>query len=58
MGELVGALNAAGVDVAEIAGRLGRDIEKIIWEEITAEEIAIRKDPAATRDLLLIRAFG
>lgn len=58
MGELVGALNAAGVDVGKIASRLGDDIETIIWEEITAEEIAIRKDPAATRDLLLMRVFG
>jgi hypothetical protein len=58
MGELVGALNAAGVDVGKIANRLGGDIEKIIWEEITEEEIAIRADPAATRDLLLIRVFG
>jgi hypothetical protein len=58
MGELVGAFNAAGVDADKIASRLGDDIEKIIWEEITAEEIAIRKDPAATRDLLLMRVFG
>lgn len=58
MGELVGALNAAGVDVGKIASRLGNDIETIIWEEITTEEIAIRSDPAATRDLLLMRVFG
>jgi len=56
VGELLGAL--AGVDVRSLAGRVGRTVEDAIWSAIGREEAAIRANPAATRDPLLIAAFG
>jgi hypothetical protein len=56
LGQVIVARN--GVDIGELARDLGRAIEDAIWEAIADEERAIRVDPAVTRDLLLIRAFG
>lgn len=57
---LVGqALSAVtGVDVAGVADRFGRQIDDAIWGEIGREEAAIRANPEATRDPLLIGVFG
>lgn len=57
---LVGeAINAvAGVNVSEVAGRIGREVDNAIWGEIAREEAAIRANPQATRDPLLIGVFG
>lgn len=56
LAQLASALD--GLDVEELAQRLGREIENAIWEAIAEEESAIRAEPERTRDLLLIRAFG
>jgi hypothetical protein len=57
---LVGQAMAAltGVDVADVAGRVGREVDNAIWGEIAREETAIRRDPKATRDPVLIGVFG
>jgi hypothetical protein len=57
---LVGQALAAltGVDVAGVAQRLGRQVDDAIWAEIAREEAAIRANPGATRDPLLIGVFG
>lgn len=57
---LVGqAINAlAGIDVAGVARRFGSTVDDAIWSEIAREEAAIRADPQATRDPLLIGVFG
>jgi hypothetical protein len=53
------ALSAVtGVDVAGVADRFGRQIDDAIWGEIGREEAAIRADPGATRDPVLIGVFG
>jgi hypothetical protein len=53
------ALNAlAGVDVAAVAGRVGREVDNAIWGEIGREEAAIRANPQATRDPAIISVFG
>ncbi|ASJ91805.1 DUF4197 domain-containing protein [Porphyrobacter sp. CACIAM 03H1] len=53
------ALSAlAGVDVAGVADRFGRQIDDAIWGEIAREEAAIRANPQATRDPVLIGVFG
>lgn len=48
----------AGTEVAGIADRFGRQIDDAIWGEIAREEAAIRADPQATRDPVLIAVFG
>ena len=57
---LVGQALAAltGVDVAGVADRFGREIDDAIWGEIGREEAAIRANPEATRDPVLIGVFG
>jgi hypothetical protein len=56
---LSGVLGAlTGVDIAEAAERLAHIIEDAIWGEIAREEAAIRANPAASRDPLLIGVFG
>jgi hypothetical protein len=57
---LVGQALAAltGVDVTSVAQRLGRTVDDAIWSEIAREEAAIRANPQATRDPLLIGVFG
>lgn len=56
IGQALSALT--GVDAAGVADRLGRTIDDAIWGEIAREEAAIRRDPGATRDPLLIGVFG
>jgi len=53
---VLGALT--GVDIAEAAERLAHIIEDAIWGEIAREEAAIRANPAASGDPLLISVFG
>ena len=56
VGEALGALT--GVRVGEVASRVGRAVDDAIWGEIAREEAAIRADPQATRDPVLIGVFG
>lgn len=56
LGQALGALT--GVDVAGVADRFGRQVDNAIWGEIAREEGAIRANPEATRDPLLIGVFG
>lgn len=56
LGEALNAL--AGVDVAALAERVGREVDNAIWGEIAREEAAIRADPRATRDPAIISVFG
>ena len=56
LAEAVRALT--GVDTRAAATRLGRTIDNAIWDEIGREEAAIRANPRATRDPLLIGVFG
>lgn len=57
---LVGQLLAAltGVDVNSAARNLSATIDNAIWREIGVEEAAIRRDPGATGDPLLIGVFA
>ena len=57
---LVGQALAAltGVDIPTVSGRVAGRIDDTIWREIGVEEAAIRADPAATRDPLIIGVFG
>ena len=56
VGQALGALT--GVDVAGVATRVGREVDNAVWGEIAREEAAIRANPEATRDPLLIGVFG
>lgn len=56
VGQALGALT--GVNVGDLASRLGREVDNAIWGEIAREEAAIRANPQATRDPLLIGVFG
>lgn len=49
---------ATGADVGGVAQRLAGNIDNAIWNEIGVEEAAIRADPGATGDPLLIGTFG
>lgn len=57
---LVGqAVNAiTGVDVGGIANRVGNRVSDAIWAEMGREEAAIRANPRATNDPLLIGVLG
>lgn len=57
---LVGQLidTAAGTDVSGMARRLSGAIDDAVWNEIGIEEAAIRANPEATRDPVLIGVFG
>lgn len=48
----------SGVDVGGVATRFSATVNDAIWREIGVEEAAIRRDPRATRDPLLIGVFG
>lgn len=48
----------AGVDVAGVADRFGRQVDDAIWGEIAREEAAIRANPQSTRDPAIIAAFS
>ncbi len=50
--------SATGTDVGGIAQRLAGNIDTAIWQEIGAEEAAIRADPRSTNDPVLIGVFG
>lgn len=56
---LVGQLLAAltGVDLPRVANTFSAEVDRTIWNEIGIEEAAIRRDPEATRDPLLIAAL-
>lgn len=56
VGQLLSALT--GVEVTGVANRVANNIDDTIWREIGVEEAAIRADPAATRDPLIIGVFG
>ena len=56
VGQALSALS--GVDVAGVADRVGRTVDDAIWGEIGREEAAIRANPQATRDPLLMGVFG
>ncbi|PIR33317.1 MAG: hypothetical protein COV36_02965, partial [Alphaproteobacteria bacterium CG11_big_fil_rev_8_21_14_0_20_44_7] len=47
-----------GVDVAGATNRFAANIDDTIWREIGVEEAAIRRNPEATRDPLIIGVFG
>ena len=47
-----------GVDVSGVARSLAGTIDTAIWREMGVEEAAIRADPGATGDPLLIGVFG
>jgi hypothetical protein len=56
MGQLLSGLT--GVDVQGVARSFAREVDDAIWGEIGREEAAIRADPRATRDPVLIGVFG
>jgi hypothetical protein len=56
VGQAISAL--VGVNPAEVAGRIGREVDDAIWGEIAREDAAIRANPESTRDPLLIGVFG
>ena len=56
VGELLAGLT--GVDVSGVARNLSRGIDDAIWREMGLEETAIRRNPGATNDPLLIGVFG
>ncbi|MFA9200060.1 MAG: DUF4197 family protein, partial [Cypionkella sp.] len=56
VGEVLGALT--GVDVAGAARNVAARVDDVIWGEIAREESAIRANPEATRDPLIMGAFG
>lgn len=57
---LVGQLLAAltGVNLSEVATGFSDTVNGVIWDEIGAEEAAIRADPGSTNDPLIIGVFG
>jgi len=56
IGQLLAGLT--GVDVGGMANSFAGEVDNVIWSEIGREEAAIRADPRATRDPVLIEAFG
>ena len=56
MGQLLSGLT--GVDVSGLTRNFAAEVDNVIWGEIAREEAAIRADPAATRDPVLIGVFG
>ena len=56
IGQLIAGLT--GVDLGGMATTFSRTVDDAIWSEIGREEAAIRADPAATRDPVLIGVFG
>ena len=56
VGELINGLT--GVDLSAATTRFADNIDNTIWREIGNEEAAIRRDPGATRDPLIIGVFG
>ena len=56
VGQLLSALT--GVDVSGVATSFSDTVDNVIWDEIGKEEAAIRRDPFATNDPLIIGVFG
>lgn len=56
IGQVINSLS--GVDAGGIASRLSDTVNDAIWREIGVEEAAIRANPRATGDPLLIGVFG
>jgi hypothetical protein len=56
VGQLLSGLT--GVDLPGVTRALANQIDDAIWREIGNEEAAIRADPRATRDPVLIGVFG
>jgi len=56
VGQLIAGLT--GVDLGGMATTFSQTVDDAIWGEIGREEAAIRADPAATRDPVLIGVFG
>ena len=56
IGQLLAGLT--GVDVGGMATTFAGEVDDVIWGEIGREEAAIRADPYATRDPVLIGVFG
>ncbi len=56
VGELLASLT--GVDVAGVASTFAGEVDDVIWREIGVEEAAIRANPRATNDALIIGVFG
>ncbi|WP_341711921.1 DUF4197 domain-containing protein [Erythrobacter sp.] len=56
VGELLRGLT--GIDLPGATNRFATNLDNTIWREIGVEESAIRADPDATRDPLIIGVFG
>jgi len=56
VGEVLNGLT--GIDLSGATVRLATNLDNTIWREIGAEEGAIRANPQATRDPLIIGVFG
>jgi hypothetical protein len=56
VGQLIAGLS--GVDQGGMATTFSREVDDAIWTEMGREEAAIRADPGATRDPVLIGVFG
>lgn len=56
VGQLIAGLT--GTDLGGMATTFAQTVDDAIWREIGREEAAIRADPAATRDPVLIGVFG
>ena len=56
VGQAIDAIT--GANVSGIANRLAGTVNDAIWNEIGVEEAAIRADPAATKDPLIIGVLG
>jgi hypothetical protein len=56
IGQLIAGLT--GVDLGGMATTFAVEVDDAIWGEIAREEAAIRADPYATRDPVLIGVFG
>lgn len=56
VGQLLSALT--GVDFSNATNRFADNLDNTIWREIGVEEAAIRANPRATNDPLIIGVFG
>lgn len=56
VGEALAALS--GVDIPQVANSFSARVDDVIWREIGVEEAAIRANPRATGDPLIIGVFG
>ena len=48
----------SGIDVAGVANRFSGEINNAIWTEMGIEEAAIRRNPRATNDPVIMGVFG